>query len=262
MTQNASFGWLPPGYVPAGKFTPWEESNPMYTYLTAWSGGAGLAVYVNAKGTCAVDPSSMASCQGGALQYQVLGKAPDVSGHTAYWLSLGILAWEYSPGAWAELDGGNGSYPLDPGTQAMVYRVAENIRYSQTPIEFPWWISLPGWSVLGGVDYTVVAGRPLAVHVMSGPANAAIAPVDVLVSPVKVSDNCAKLNPAAQKQNVTLLGATGVLESFGGSQEVCVDADGLSLLISLNQPSGVMRYARMLHLLGAGPSQWTTDPIR
>jgi hypothetical protein len=202
LVPYAAFGWLPAGYsearVPLSEFGLLNSGPTEVDRSAVAANGAmvGLAVY--ARAACATGSGAAGSCRPAATS----GKAPDVNGRPAWWTLGGRgIAWEYAPGAWADVHylagrqghgtspGGKDAAPLKAGSAAgdraawqtpapaatrdLVLKIADTVRYAQhTPLVFDVRLASPlpvGWS-LQELGFHVVAGRLLADGLNVGPA--------------------------------------------------------------------------------------------
>lgn len=203
LVPYAAFGWLPVGYSEAG--IPLSEggmlnSGPAEVDRTAVAAdGAMVSLAVYARAACATSTSASGSCPPAATS----GKAPDVNGRPALWILCGRgVAWEYAPGAWADvrvIAGRRGhraapagqdatcpkhrgsaagkraarQTPAPAGARDLVLKIADAVKYAQhTPLVFDVKLAsrLPaGWS-LQEMGFHVVDGRLLADLLTAGPA--------------------------------------------------------------------------------------------
>lgn len=203
LVPYAAFGWLPAGYSEAS--IPLSEggllnSGPTEVDRTAvGADGAMVSLAVDSRAACATGAVAAISCPPAATS----GKAPDVNGRTAWWILGGRgIAWEYAPGAWAQVTvtagrqgpgtasagtiaarhRGSGSAgrvrapkqtPAPAGTRELVHKVADAVKYAQhTPLVFDEKLATPlpaGWS-LQEMDFHVIDGRLLADDLTAGPA--------------------------------------------------------------------------------------------
>lgn len=203
LVPYAAFGWLPAGYSEAG--IPLSEvgllnSGPAEVDRTAVAAdGATVRLAVDARAACATGTGASGSCPTALAS----GKAPDVNGRPALWILGGCgVAWEYAPGAWADVRvtagrqghgaacGGKDAArvrrrgsavgkraawqtPAPAGTRDLVLKIADAVKYAQhTPLVFDVKLAsrLPaGWS-LQEMGFHVVDGRLLADLLTVGPA--------------------------------------------------------------------------------------------
>ena len=200
LVPYAAFGWLPAGYSEAS--IPLSDSGllnsgPTEVDRTAvGANGAMVSLAVDARAACATGAPASGSCPPSATS----GKAPDVNGRPALWILGGRgIAWEYAPGAWADVHvtagrqghgaapggkgaGGRGSAaderaamqtPAPAGTRDLVLKIADAVKYAQrTPLVFDVKLAsrLPkGWSPQE-MGFHVVDGRLLADGLTVGPA--------------------------------------------------------------------------------------------
>ena len=130
--------------------------------------------------------------------YGITGTAPPVNGRPAWWVNYDSLAWEYAPGAWAQLStriqpvtgalhvpakdvdgwialqGKNGSItPPSAAALALLEKVASHVKYGQAqPIAFPFQYSSPlpsGWQ-LRSTTFTILGNMLLGASINAGPA--------------------------------------------------------------------------------------------
>jgi hypothetical protein len=203
LVPYAAFGWLPAGYSEAS--IPLSEvgllnSGPAEVDRTAVAAdGAMVSLAVAARAACAAGTGASGSCPTAAAG----GKAPDVNGRPALWILCGRgVAWEYAPGAWADVrvtagrqghraaPGGKDAAclkrrgsaadnkaarlpPAPAGTRDLVLKIADAVKYAQhTPLVFDVKLAsrLPaGWS-LQEMGFHVAGGRLLADGLTVGPA--------------------------------------------------------------------------------------------
>jgi hypothetical protein len=104
LVPYAAFGWLPAGYSEAA--IPLSDigllnSGPTEVDRTAVAAsGATVSLSVYARAACPRGNWTSGGCPLPATS----GKAPDVNGRPAFWIIDGNgIAWEYAPGAWAEV---------------------------------------------------------------------------------------------------------------------------------------------------------------
>ena len=271
LVPYAEFGWLPPGFQVGGRGGTISRSGPEQLLLDAFSGSNILQLFVYPPGICHVGRAEV--CSAYDSSQPVLSRAPDVHGHRAYWLRTASLTWEYAPGAWSVLSWPVISpWPPAGSERAAVLRVAAGLRYGQTaPIRFPYWISglAAQWRV-SNVDYTLLAGRPVAqtLEVSNGPSGAAhVDSIYIDFTPAAHSDwSC----PTEGVQHVTVDGVAAVLEDSPGTDRVCIpDWGGLRLSVMTAfmelpppNPADVLTVARTLHPIGPDPTHWTADLLR
>jgi hypothetical protein len=212
LVPYAAFGWLPAGYseanIPLGE-GGLLNSGPTEVDRTAVAANATVSLFVYARAACPTDAWASGSCplaarkKAGENTGPTSSRAPDVNGRPAFWFLDGRgIAWEYAPGAWAEvriiggLQGrgavlgrkdaarlrGSGSAadkrpfwqtPAPAGTRDLVLKIADAVKYAQhTPLVFDVKLARPlpdGWS-LQEMGFHVVDGRLLADGLSAGPA--------------------------------------------------------------------------------------------
>jgi hypothetical protein len=212
LVPYAAFGWLPVGYseanIPLSAFGL-LNSGPTELDRTAVAANATVSLFVYARAACPTDAWASGNCplaatkKAGANTGPTSSRAPDVNGRPAFWFLDGRgIAWEYAPGAWAEVRvigglQGRGAVPgrkdaarlrgsrsaadtrsvwqtLAPaGTRHLVLKIADAVKYAQrTPLVFDFRLASPlpdGWS-LQQMGFHVVDGRLLADGLTVGPA--------------------------------------------------------------------------------------------
>jgi hypothetical protein len=292
LVPQASFGWLPRGFHQGGVM----PSSPARSLLSAESANASIELVVYHAGTCHLAGRTM-TCRAFDIMSAAANRAPDVSGHTAYWLTgpnlSGVyrsgqeagLAWEYAPAAWSVLDWTDAkvAWPPTGAERAAVLRVAASVRYGPTaPIKFPFRISgLPTTWHVSQVDYTLLAGQPVAQNVdlddAPGNTSGVLADADYLYVSVTQATHGGLSCPTGYHQDVKVDGVAAVLVYSPDSfrlQQLCIpDWGGLQVEILLSTrmnapapnptgPDGVLKYARLLDLLGPDPAHWTANPLR
>jgi hypothetical protein len=293
LVPQASFGWLPRGFQQSGVV----PSSPARSILSAGPPNASIGLVVYRAGTCHLAGRTM-TCHAFNIMSAAVSRAPDVSGHTAYWLNgFGLsvayesareagLAWEYAPDAWSVLDWTDAyaAWPPAGAERAAVLRVAASVRYGPTaPIRFPFRISgLPTAWHEAQVDYTVLAGQPVAqnTELDDGPGRTfgigtQLANADYLELSVTQVTHGGLSCPQGYRRDVTVDGVAAVLVYSPNSlnpQQLCIPHWGglqVEMLLSTpvnapapnpTGPNGVLKYARMLHLLGPDPAHWTANP--
>jgi hypothetical protein len=209
LVPYAAFGWLPAGYseanVPLSAFGLLNSGPTEVDRTAVAANGAIVSLAVYARAACATGAGASGSC----LRAATSGKAPDVNGRPAWWITDGRgIEWEYAPGAWADVhvtaEGtalfgkeaarlrGPGSAakaarndyrqaherapmqtPAPAGTRDLVLKIADAVKYAQhTPLVFDVRLASPlpaGWS-LQEMGFHVVDGRLLADGLNVGPA--------------------------------------------------------------------------------------------
>jgi hypothetical protein len=284
LVPYASFGWLPPGNRGGVQGGTMSRSEPDQLLLYAEPGPDKVPVMLTLypAGKCRLAGTAL-PCSPYNTEWQVLSRAPDVSGRAAYWLKGGQgLAWQYAPTGWAELDWGSAgpSWPPRGAERKAILRAAASIRYRQaTPLVFPYWLAGPpkGWR-LSDVGFNEQATGPSGVTLTLTDAAPGLplnsveftqaGTIQIQVVPAGSADGgCA---PGAGAGNVTLDGARAEL-SPDGKYLCAADVHGLTVAVILTVhgtirdpagPGGALGYARKLHLLGSGPAAWTSNPLR
>jgi hypothetical protein len=96
----ATFGWLPAGFsVQAPGDISFVLPTQAQVQAASPSDNRSVDFIVNPWTGASKPPLG----PGGTAPTEILGTAPEVNGHPAYWTDSG-LAWEYAGGGWAELD--------------------------------------------------------------------------------------------------------------------------------------------------------------
>jgi hypothetical protein len=328
----ASFGWLPAGFSVDG-LSNQESLNPTQVQLSASDSKRTLTLVVFAAGRCSlVDQGLLDSglaCNGpglgsfGTFDIDGGGRAADVNGSQAYWgEGRTTLYWEYGKGAWAFLttvpqhcDFGRSRCPTEPtswigraasgksraippsaATQAIMYRVAERVRYgTNSPVRYGFTITgLPlSWLAPRQVTINNVAsvGGVLANVVWEAGPEMDPPPLSINVQPADLtrSNGCAAIlsskigYPAHAYGHVMIDGVRAVISIQGTgrnvdthveAETVCTDVDGLRIEIELDLSTQIWPYTPLpagrevgdmqtlvshLHLLGPNPARWTTS---
>ena len=213
LVPYAAFGWLPVGYseanIPLSEYGLLNSGPTEVDRAAVAADGAMVTLAVYARAACATGAGASGSCPAYATassaKYRALvsGRAPDVNGRPAWWITGGRgIAWEYAPGAWAEVDitagrqghgtapsgkeaarlrgfgsagGGRAARPTPApaGTRDLVLKIADAVKYAQhTALVFDVRLASPlpaGWS-LQEMGFHVVDGRLLADGLDVGPA--------------------------------------------------------------------------------------------
>jgi hypothetical protein len=273
LVPYASFGWLP-----AGQSLVSGGTGRTQLYLTAGPSGRAIwSLTLYSAGRCQLSTAQkQLTCAQNANAGQtggVIGPAPAVRGHRAFWVS-GYLAWEYARGGWAWL-----AFPAHGRPTAL--KVAARIRYrATTRIVFPaqltgvpnrWQVGsvyyLPDAGVLRASRYALTAG-PAALSAGSGEFR-----MDVpflIVDPANSRSSCPSYPGGRSTREV--VGGYRVtvthLPSVRGNapeQHLCAaNAGGLAVLLSVNgwHPArSAVNVFGHLRLLGTNPADWTTTPI-
>jgi hypothetical protein len=280
LVPYAAFSWLPAGWHVGQKSPTFQNdlmatSTPALLFLPVWAPAGGGDLMVFPAGQCKSTAATLL-CNWQNTPWRKAGAAPDVSGRRAYWLTEAgsapgslTIAWQYAPGGWAMLGLSNAT-PAG-SSRALVLSLAAAVRFGRTtPVLFPYQFrGMVGWQV-SEVDYTMVAGQPVArmLHLANGRLRKQ---VQLDVSPPGTVDQ-----PCGQQGTVagtaTLDGSR--LEILRRGWQVCGDdVDGLQVNLFLEDstnglptiPSGsggALAYARKLRLLGTSQANWTANPLR
>jgi hypothetical protein len=260
-----SFGWLPAGStVISGK------SGRTAQYLGAGRPGRAewtLAAY--AGGQCRVAGSQL-RCAGlsSAFDPQLISRAPDINGRTAYW-GPGVLAFQYARGGWAKLTFRN---------RADALRVAEHGRFGAVaaPLRFPAQLTgmSPGWQVryaiFGPGTQATIFGLAKGAAGLDIPSTepANNFPDFISISPATPNSSCYSSPGQSMEQTIAGYPVTVTRVPAGHKaavQDLCAaHADGLSVSITVtgNHPvADVTAIFAHLRLLGPDLPNWTTEPI-
>jgi hypothetical protein len=212
LVPYAAFGWLPAGYSEANiplSYFGLLNSGPTEVERTAVvANGATVSLFVYGRAACPTDAWTSGSCPLAAMTKggeKTGPRAPDVNGRPAFWYLGGRgIAWEYAPGAWAEVSiigvlpghriapgrkdaarraglvfaGGVRApwqTPAPAGTRDLALKIADAVKYAQhTPLLFDVQLAGPlpaGWSLQPQqMGFHVVDGRLLADGLTVGPA--------------------------------------------------------------------------------------------
>ena len=210
LVPYAAFGWLPAGYseasIPLSEFGLLNSGATEVDRAAVAANGATVSLSVYARAACPTNAWTSGNCPLAATTKagEKTGPAPDVNGRPAFWFLGGRgIAWEYAPGAWAEvrfIAGPQGpgivrgrvaaarrrgsraaagkraawQTPAPAGTRDLVLKIADAVKYEQhTPLVFDVQLAGPlpaGWSLLQQMTFHVVDGRLLADGFSVGPA--------------------------------------------------------------------------------------------
>ncbi|HTJ66536.1 MAG TPA: hypothetical protein VL551_03300 [Actinospica sp.] len=279
--STISFGWLPDGARVSGgsadELTAGDSTSQFN--LTALAAGSEPRCQPNGCTT----------------------KAPDVNGHTAYWITLTAhsgftgLDWEYAPNAWAELDakvGDNASSTV----ASIMHKVAENAQFGTAkPIPLPFHLpAIPAgmkaafalWRTEREIAPDVrLAGNGVGADLEFGiqdRSTNAVSTMEYLIQPsgstFPTSEELevnGKQVPAGDIQHVTVEGRQAVVINTTADkapvQELIVhDIDGADFTLTavnpqamafLDSAGGIIDYYKSIEVLGADPNAWTTDVI-
>jgi hypothetical protein len=305
LVPYASFGWLPPGFSESAAnnivVNQGVTSATDFVSREAAAPAAGQLLYlqVNARGTCAVTPayaeagilaagSEQVTCTDAS--FDMTGTAPAVDGQPAFWTNDGSgVAWEYRPGAWAELSafkiGASQALPPSAATKALLLRVAAHVSYGDTtPLTFAFRLSggLPaGWQ-LWRASFTVSGGRMAGSGVTAGPA------VDTSALTINASIStppAACDSPAVTGESTSSVARLGLrwlyrkvdLPDYAW-QQLCatrpVDGlTGVNLAMDMSDPAsgkslpgaaqlgGALGVLARLRFLGPDPAAWIPNPV-
>jgi hypothetical protein len=306
LVPYAAFGYLPSGFSTDGQS---QISAPTYLQLSAAApsqgtgpGGLGPAVSldVNAAGACRLRATAGRHLAGGSgcTFAPVLGRAPDVQGRPAYWVSFGVI-WQYAPGAWASLTADLyffhpqaslqrsasraqmrklqrtamrwATTPPSGASAAELLKVAGHVRFAQaTPIRFPFRLSgstFARWQPAQEADFQTAGGLLLGNTVTAAPARHPGSGVSITVAPAHSGqpNPCAKVIPQ-QTQPVTVDGVPAVLRILNETgkqfESLCVtNIHGMSVFLGEDTLRSLTGFFVHIRLLGTDPAHWTTRPL-
>jgi hypothetical protein len=307
LVPYAAFGWLPAGYseanIPLSTFGA-LNSGPTELDRTAVAANATVSLFVYARAACPTDAWASGSCPLAATKKfgENTSRAPDVNGRPAFWFLDGRgIAWEYAPGAWAEvlvmsgkdaarLRGSRSAAdkrpiwqtPAPAGTRDLVLKIADAVKYAQrTPLVFDVKLAsqLPaGWS-LQEMGFHVVDGRLLADGLAVGPAADTSALSISATKPLGygcnyVSGQSSYLTKYGVKweyrvlddhiaKNVEMLCSMQPIDGLDVNiyLDMAPEEAGAAPLQGSYQLGGAFGVYTRLHLLGRNPANWTTDPL-
>jgi hypothetical protein len=284
LVPYASFGWLPSGYrigIQGGTMSR-SEPEQLLLFAEPRPNAAPIALTMYPVGQCRLVGTGL-PCRPYNTEWQVLGRAPDINGRSAYWLRGGQgLAWQYAPAGWAELDWGSAgqSWPPDGAERTAILRAAASVRYRQTtPIMFPYWLAGPpkGWR-LSSVGFDDLTKRPTGIALTLTDAapglplnSVEFANADTIqIQVVRADSTDGGCGPNGAAGNVTLDGTRAEL-SADGKFLCAANVHGLTVAVILTVhgtirnpagPDAALGYATELHLLGSDPAAWTSNPLR
>jgi hypothetical protein len=301
LVPYAAFGWLPPGFSESAAHNILVNQGVTaatdFVSREAAAPAAGHVLYlqVNARGTCAVtvayaqagirdDGSEQVTCTD--ANFDMIGAAPAVDGQPAFWIDHGSgVAWQYAPGAWAELSaseiGGGRALAPSAATQALLLKVAAHVAYGDTmPLTFPFRLSggLPaGWQ-LSRASFTVSGGRMTGGGVTAGPA------VDTSALTISAGPGACDF-PTLPGESTSYVARLGVQWRYRAAdlpgyvwQGLCAtkSVDGLTgvtIAMDMSDPAsgkplpgaaqlgGALGVLARLRFLGPNPAAWTADPV-
>jgi hypothetical protein len=278
------FGWLPKGGTTTG-----GETQPAFEELdAAVSTSAQWGFFAYARDVChALTAKREFQCSQlvDPLQQTVpiTGRGPVIDGHRSWWIQ-GLpadLAFEYAPGAWAEVES-----LVHSGSKATVVRIARKAEFGRhIPFRFAnRFTSLPsGWQIIatdfgtGNGEYQPDAYKILKLRTIS-PA-----------TPVTMDNDTAPEVPwigvipefngghgcQHAKSGYVTIGGHRYYLSYAKvtkhrySQTVnCGDVDGLDVYVSEIGPGArphfvlsAIQIVRRMKLLGPKPANWVTNPL-
>jgi hypothetical protein len=288
-----SFGWLP-----AGKSLVMGGVRRTVVSVEAGSkpySAHGWDLNVYAAGQCHLTPAAKALKCGAALPADpgtnIVGPAPAVRGHRAWWVGPSrnwwadaSLAWQYARSGWAWLYLPN-MYRYSPQQIEAVKRdavkIAGHVRYGAPtlPLVFPAQLThLPhNWRVSSVVylrDGRVLRARSYALAA-SRPSLGADGGLDYQSGlPYLTIDPASRKNPCYGRPGESISEIINgfrvvVTRSTAGTtprQDLCAaHADGLTLFVSEQGSHPAIGVASLfrshLRLLGGNPAHWTQKPI-
>jgi hypothetical protein len=306
LVPYAAFGYLPSGFSTDGQS---QISTPTYLQLSAAvpSQGTGpgsvapaLLLDVNAAGACRLRATVGGHLSGGSgcTFAPVLGRAPDVQGRPAYWVSFGVI-WQYAPDAWASLTADLSFFHPQAGSQrpasraqmrklqrtamhlatappsgapaAELLKVAGQVLYAQaTPIRFPFRLAgrtFARWQLAQEADFQTAGGLLLGNTVTAAPARHPGSGVSITVAPAHSGqpNPCAKVIPQ-QTQPVTVDGVPAVLRILNETgkqfETLCItDIRGMSVFLGEDSLQSLTGFFGHIRLLGPDPAHWTSRPL-
>jgi hypothetical protein len=278
LVVEVEFGWLPTR--PHAEYYANEATTGANLVAGSWS------VNASAIGQCSLLARRL-KCTDGQGGYVIIGRAPDIDGHAAYWgyppplprpgsfdCTTGrdtagscVLAFEYARGGWAWL--------FNP-PRAEAVRVADGVTVGKhpVPIRFPVQISdvPPSWSV-GAVTPAHDLGSPrkwAANEFLLQDSNAA-KPADTAALMWVSPSNHPALPCKAGRGSITrVINGYKVVITYSSSprsQSLCTaDANGMAATISESPgvagPMSVTGLFSRMTFFGRDPANWTTKPLR
>jgi hypothetical protein len=313
---SVEFGYLPAGErLESGEITPSAESiaGGSQPSLTEWT------VTVFARNVCHLaesgrrfecrrNPGTMGDLIGPAADYPVISQGPPVNGRSSVFLEhqqglagAANLAWEYAPGAWAEVQKVQG-----PGDAATAVLIASGIEYHKhIPLKYGATFTRlnRGWRVLDlafqrdhgplevwqyqiarlrdispatDLDFRYPWANELTVRAASPPdegfpLSSCGVGQPAHGRPVGLS------TPDQGTQQVTIHGARFSLEWYSKARTPGVVAtslmlcrwgvDGMGVMVQQEQygahpVSRPTRVMERMRLLGPNPAKWATSPLR
>jgi hypothetical protein len=279
LVASVTFGWLPAGQsLLAGGITRTES------YMDAGTAGPGWSLDVYARGQCQLTgPASGLNCPGPKMRFSL--RAPDVTGHRAFWTGPGI-AWQYARGGWAWLSipaANLGAVLHDKVLMHNALKIASHVRYdATTQLRFPARLSgLPSQWRINNTYYEADAGLLRADQYLLTTGSSRFHPhvgdlgvwTDapyIQVRPAPRHGTCTPHDPASQNTQEVINGYRVVLKRMpiGGlpHTELCgAHADGLWFDIEEfgAHPSlgAASLFRRHMRLLGTNPANWATNPL-
>jgi hypothetical protein len=259
LTLSGTFGWLPANAANAGYSLHDNQIQAVARGSVGTPPGTSdtpmiwLTIYP--KGTT----PPLGKFADGSTQLRL--SAPDVNGHTAYWMTDSLsdptnggdtyLRWQSADGQWGEVQG----YSLaTPNVTTELLRIAAGVNFAPNSVPLPLWISgLPSSTVTVEADLdrpSLTGPEPwdLALILMVGGATVqiAVAPTDTATASAGASAN------SAAPQSVC---------KIEGGLTACVIVTGSSGLPS-TLSGGAAAILTHVNLLGADPSNWTTAVIQ
>ncbi len=287
-----SFGWLPPGI----KLVDGDILRQVVSLDGArkifdtrdW----GLSVY--AAGQCHLTTQARSlKCAPAAygLTLKIVGRAPAVRGHRAFWAGYALI-WEYARGGWAMLNAPFPNIPYKgpkrvPSIERQAVKIANNVRYGAAtpPLEFPvqltglpsqWQVSsvfyVPNAGVLQASRFALTSGTP-DPGADGGLEYQKNLPNFGNIAAATPRGSCYRYkyrkNFSDKSKVETINGHLVVVTDLPRttfSQMLCTaHADGLSFYINQDGKHPPMDLVTLfrdhLRVLGANPAKWTTKPI-
>src|ERR1035437_8318204 len=290
LIQYAAFGWLPGGgKVVGGTFE--LDDQRLLAGQPAHPGNPKWELTIYARGRCALSSTQVLQqlahghhpalrCTTGisspGLPFGSFGpvtsREPAVNGHLAFNYS-GSLAWEYTPGSWAMLNGNR----VHPGARVMI-KIAEGVRYGvgiRPSVRFAAQLTglAPGLRV-GSVSFRVDNGvlRASEYWLSDRPDRPDYSEVPTFNTDPATAHNGCTDAPNSVSRHRTINGYKVIVsnftarQGFPASQQLCAaDANGLHVYVTTSSGTGVPTaagiFAHHMRLLGTDPADWTTKPL-
>lgn len=249
LTLSGTFGWLPPNAQNVGYSLHTGQLQAVARGPATNEASPGSSAYiwltVYPKGTT----PTLGKFADGSSQLRV--NAPDVNGHTAYWVTNTAsdptnggdtyLRWQDADGQWGEL---LAYYLGDDAIAATMLRVAAGVNFAPHAVPLPLWISgLPGSVETNEADLN----RPSPTD--GGPWDVFLA-LTVGGTTVEIS-----VVPTSAKADASV--------EQGTPKPQCKHQDGLTgcVAVTADAAGSASQILKHLTLLGLDPAGWTSDVI-